>query len=651
MKSWYTINARAGGVATVTLYDEIGAFGITARDFAEELSTLGRVSQIDLHIHSPGGDVFEGLAIYNLLKNHPARIVVTVDGVAASMASVIAMAGDRVRMPENAMMMIHRPRGIAGGESADIRRYADLMDKLEETLIPAYTAKTGKTSEEIAAMLEAETWMDGKECLAHGFADELLAPVKAMAKLDSQRIEGMNMPQEIKNMILAPQASAGTLQGSVPQGSEEQSRINEIRSVFGMFGNRHQDVMQACLSDVGCSVDVARNKLLEALGRDATPTNTLGGSQNTQNPMLSHIYAGNGNITGDAMRQGLNARLGYEKAEKGNPYAMMSLFDMAKASLTERNISISGFGNRSQIVNLAITHSSSDFSHILAGGAEMSLLHGWQNSGETFQQWTKKGTLSNFREAKRVGLNGFSRLANVPEGGEYKYITTSDRGAPIALATYGNIFSITRQAIINDDLTQLSTIPVAMGRSAARTVGNLVYLELVSNGKFTDGKPLFDQAHNNLIASAMDMSGLSAARKAMRLQTDANGDPLNITPAFIIVPAELEDAANRALLSSSSLFQIDGSGAMNQNPGIINVVKDMGQIIVEPRLDKANNKEWYVAAAQGMDTIEVAYLDGVDTPYLEQQEGFEVDGMAWKVRIDAGVAALDWRGLVKSSGV
>lgn len=144
MKSWYTINARAGGVATVTLYDEIGAFGITARDFAEELSTLGRVSQIDLHIHSPGGDVFEGLAIYNLLKNHQARIVVTVDGVAASMASVIAMAGDRVRMPENAMMMIHRPRGIAGGESSDIRRYADLMDKLEETLIPAYTAKTGK---------------------------------------------------------------------------------------------------------------------------------------------------------------------------------------------------------------------------------------------------------------------------------------------------------------------------------------------------------------------------------------------------------------------------------------------------------------------------------------------------------------------------
>lgn len=104
------------------------------------------------------------------------------------------------------------------------------------------------------------------------------------------------------------------------------------------------------------------------------------------------------------------------------------------------------------------------------------------------------------------------------------------------------------------------------------------------------------------------------------------------------------------MLSSSSLFPVDQSGTLNQNPGIINVVKDMAQVVVEPRLDKANNKEWYVTAAQGTDTIEVAYLDGMDVPYLEQQEGFTVDGIAWKVRIDAGVAALDYRGMVKSSG-
>lgn len=174
---------------------------------------------------------------------------------------------------------------------------------------------------------------------------------------------------------------------------------------------------------------------------------------------------------------------------------MMSLFEMAQASLVDRGISVSGFGNRSQIVKLAFTHSTSDFSHILAGGAEKSVLTGWQNSGETFQQWTKTGSLSSFHEAKRVGLNGISELAKVLEDAEYKYVTTSDSGVPIALATYGNTFSITRQAIINDDLSQLTTIPQAMGRAAARTVGNLVYLQLTSNSKFTDGKALFHAPH------------------------------------------------------------------------------------------------------------------------------------------------------------
>lgn len=115
---------------------------------------------------------------------------------------------------------------------------------------------------------------------------------------------------------------------------------------------------------------------------------------------------------------------------------------MARASLVDRGITVSGFINRSQVVNAAFTHSSSDFSHILAGGAEKSVLKGWQDSGETFQKWTRTGSLSNFHEAKRVGLNGFSKLDKVPEGAEYKYITTSDKGVPIALATYGNIFPL-----------------------------------------------------------------------------------------------------------------------------------------------------------------------------------------------------------------
>ncbi|EEX8973795.1 Clp protease ClpP, partial [Escherichia coli] len=573
-------------------------------------------------IHSPGGDIFEGLAIYNALKNHPAKKIVHIEGMAASMASFIAMCGDHIVMPENAMMMIHAPRGVTAGVSGDVRRFADLMDKLGDTMAETYAGRTGRSKQEITSMMEAETWMDGNECKANGFADEVIPAITAMARIESKRIgDFSNMPEKIKSMI------------SQKTGSGEQERLNGIRELFGTFNGRYNDLAISCLADSECSVENARERLLLAMGKESTPTNK------TTPANLYYAYTDNGNITGDAMRQGLNARLGHERAERGNPYAMMSLFDMAQASLTHRGISTGSYSTRSQIVNAAFTHSSSDFTDILAGGAEKSVLAGWEHSGETFRQWTKKGSLSNFREARRVGMNGFSTLNKVPEGAEYKYITTSDRGEPIALATYGNIFSITRQAIINDDLDQLSTVPMAMGRAASRTVGNLVNLVLTGNVKLSDGIALFDKKHSNLIEAGLTTPGLSAARHLMRTQKDKNGEVLNIAPKFLLVPAALEDRALQ-MINSTAPFGAD------KNSGIFNPYHKLLDIIVDPRLDDISEKQWYMLSAQGTDTIEVAYLDGNDEPYLEQQEGFIVDGVAWKVRIDAGVAALDYRGMV-----
>lgn len=542
------------------------------------------------------------------------------------MASFIAMCGDHIVMPENAMMMIHAPRGVTAGVSGDVRRFADLMDKLGDTMAETYAGRTGRSKQEITAMMEAETWMDGNECKANGFADEVIPAITAMARIESKRIgDFSNMPEKIKSMI------------SQKTGSGEQERLNGIRELFGTFNGRYNDLAISCLADSECSVENARERLLLAMGKESTPTNK------TTPANLYYAYTDNGNITGDAMRQGLNARLGHERAERGNPYAMMSLFDMAQASLTHRGISTGSYGTRSQIVNAAFTHSSSDFTDILAGGAEKSVLAGWEHSGETFRQWTKKGSLSNFREARRVGMNGFSTLNKVPEGAEYKYITTSDRGEPIALATYGNIFSITRQAIINDDLDQLSTVPMAMGRAASRTVGNLVNLVLTGNVKLSDGIALFDKKHSNLIEAGLTTPGLSAARHLMRTQKDKNGEVLNIAPKFLLVPAALEDRALQ-MINSTAPFGAD------KNSGIFNPYHKLLDIIVDPRLDDISEKQWYMLSAQGTDTIEVAYLDGSDEPYLEQQEGFIVDGVAWKVRIDAGVAALDYRGMVKSGG-
>lgn len=647
--SWFRMLASNNGEADIFIYEEIGYWGVTAKQFVNDLKALGEVSHINLHINSPGGDVFDGIAIFNALKNHGAAITVHIDGLAASMASVIAMVGNPVIMPENTMMMIHKPWGFAGGDANDMRDYADLLDKVESVLIPAYAQKTGKTTEEIAAMLEDETWMDGNECVALGFADQVTPSLQAMACIQSKRIEEFEkMPNSIRNMITPPRnstqreqvttqtAPAPTVAGEdairAQVKAEQKARVNAISDLFAMFGNKHMELQNKCIADQDCSVEQAKDLLLAELGKTATPSNKI-----TQ----PHIHAGNGNFVADGIRQALMARAGYEKQESDNVYNGMTLREYARMALTEKGVGVSSY-NPMQMVGLALTHSTSDFGNILLDVANKALLQGWDEAEETFQRWTKKGQLSDFKTAHRVGMGGFPALRQVREGAEYKYVTTGDKGETIALATYGEIFSITRQAIINDDLNQLTDVPMKMGRAAKGTIGDLVYAVLTKNPKLSDGKALFHADHKNLSSGAISVASLDESRKLMRLQKEGDRS-LNIRPAFMLVPVALETLASQTIKSAS----VKGADI---NAGIVNPIQNFAEVIAEARLDDADAKAWYLTAAQGTDTIEVAYLNGVDTPYIDQQEGFTTDGIATKVRIDAGVAPLDYRGMTKSSG-
>ncbi|MEH4240421.1 ClpP-like prohead protease/major capsid protein fusion protein [Klebsiella michiganensis] len=650
------MQARADNEAEIYIYDEIGYWGVTARQFVNDLKALGDITHINLHINSPGGDVFDGIAIFNALKHHGAAITVHIDGLAASMASVIAMVGNPVIMPENTMMMIHKPWGFAGGDANDMRDYAELLDKVESVLIPAYAAKTGKSSDEIAAMLEDETWMDGSECVELGFADQVTPSLQAMACIQSKRIEDFEkMPNNIRNMITPPRnsnqrdpqqpvnqpqaqhvatqpngADENTIRAQVI--AEQKERVNGINNLFAMFGGKHSELQAQCVADMDCTVDQAKDKLLALLGKDASPS-----AKTTP----AHIHAGNGNFVADGIRQALMARAGFEDQERDNVYNGMTLREYARMALTERGIGVSSY-NPMQMVGLALTHSTSDFGNILLDVANKSLLQGWDEAEETFDLWTKKGQLSDFKTAHRVGMGGFNSLRKVREGAEYKYVTTGDKGETIALATYGEIFSITRQAIINDDLNALTDVPMKMGMAAKGTIGDLVYAVLIDNPKLSDNKPLFHADHKNLSSGAISVSSIDDARKLMRLQKEGERS-LNIRPAYMLVPVGLETLANQTIKSAS----VKGADI---NSGINNPIQNFAEVISEPRLDENSPNAWYLAAAKGRDTIEVAYLNGVDTPYIDQQEGFTTDGIATKVRIDAGVAPLDYRGLVKSSG-
>ena len=188
MKSWYTIRARASGAqgsrTEVVIYDEIGAYGVTAKGFLAELGALPDGVPIDLRLNSPGGSVFDAVAIYNALQRHEGEITVWIDGIAASAASYVAMAGDEIVMPENAFLMIHNPSGLVMGTAAEMREMAETMDKIAGSIIRGYAARSGRSEEEIAALMAAETWFDAEAAIEAGLATRMVEPVRIAANFD-----------------------------------------------------------------------------------------------------------------------------------------------------------------------------------------------------------------------------------------------------------------------------------------------------------------------------------------------------------------------------------------------------------------------------------------------------------------------------------
>ena len=183
---WYAIstpaNSEADDGVEVSIYDEIGFGGVAAKDFVADLRKL-KGQHIHLRINSVGGSVIEGAAIYNALRRHQGGLTVHVDGLAASMASVIAMAGEEVVMADNAMLMVHNPWSMALGDADDLRKEADVLDKLKATLVNAYVRKTGRERGEIEAMMDEETWLDSTEAVAMGFADSIEDGIEAAASI------------------------------------------------------------------------------------------------------------------------------------------------------------------------------------------------------------------------------------------------------------------------------------------------------------------------------------------------------------------------------------------------------------------------------------------------------------------------------------
>jgi ATP-dependent Clp protease protease subunit len=304
MKSWYTIRARASGTE-VLIYDEIGAYGVSAKGFLAELGALPDYAAIDLRLNSPGGSVFDAVAIYNALKRHQGDITVWIDGIAASAASYIAMAGDIIVMPENAFLMIHDPSGLVMGTAEDMRSTAEALDKVKGSLIQGYASKSGKPDDEIAALMAAETWLDAKDALDLGFIDRIAEPVKLAASFDVARFR--NAPPEVveaaseaeEPAATEPQTEGGAdsnTQSDLAQVEPEEPRsgddnpmtsdavairaeaIAHARAVIDLCRLAGQPQMAGRFLEEDASLDEVRNRLLAAKA-EATPDITAAHAQ------------------------------------------------------------------------------------------------------------------------------------------------------------------------------------------------------------------------------------------------------------------------------------------------------------------------------------------------------------------------------------
>ncbi|HCT26879.1 MAG TPA: peptidase, partial [Stenotrophomonas sp.] len=300
---------------------------------------------------------------------------------------------------------------------------------------------------------------------------------------------------------------------------------------------------------------------------------------------------------------------------------------------------------RLEVVGMAFTHSSSDFPQLLGDASRRALLQGYQEVEETFDQYTRAVNVSDFKPTNLVGLGAFSDLDIVPEGGEYKQGTFSEQSQAMKIVTYGKLFTITRQAIINDDLGVFGDVPRKMGQAARRTLAKAVFDLINSNPVLADGKRLFHADHNNLLPAALiSTASVSAMQAAMRLQKDSDGNLIQVPMRGLLTPVALSGLAKTVRTAQYAV----GAGVGSNDP---NIVRETFEVWDDGRLDAKDAKAWCgISNPAYVDGIVVGYLDGNQTPYLEQHQGFTVDGVAWKVRLDAAPAIADYRGIYKNPG-
>lgn len=415
----------------------------------------------------------------------------------------------------------------------------------------------------------------------------------------------------------------------------DRARVSEIRALEKSFNMDLADHIEK-----GTAVEEVRKLVLEEMAKAQEETR-VSSAIVTKDETDKFRAAAEDAIL---MRGGVDV----EKPASGAEDMMgLTLKELMYETLRRRGESVRG---RIDDVFSRAMNSTSDFPYVLGNVANKSVLNGWDEEPTTWQMWVDTGSVTSFHIHTAARTGEMDDLDQVREGDEYNYGAQGEQFEQYQVVTYGKLFAITRQAIINDDLDQLVKTPAKMGAAAKRKIDDVVYASLTGNPLMGDGKALFHSGHGNYIASGGSGNGapgtdtIAAAVLAMKKQKDISGKArLNIQPKFLLAPVCMEAALEQ-------FFGTTLIGGESNQPNLANIYAGNKFIrVYESRLDDALTTGWYMAAAKGK-TITAYFLNGQKTPYLETKQGWNVDGVEYKVRIDVGAKAMDWRGLYFNYG-
>lgn len=676
-KTWFTLkNEGESAPVKVWIHGDIGSYDIEAIDLIKALQSVGS-QDVEFRIQSYGGSVYEGLAMFNAIKAHKGKTVGVVDGLVASISSYFLMACDTIQMPANATLMIHNPAIGAWGGEDEIQSALTQLQNAKNTIADAYVDRSGQSLDDVLAAMETETWFTAQAALDFGLIDEVIDAVDLSnclkeVKADELKsfkhppsdllnqlepVESEPVPEQESQPDDIPLAASAASSNPVPTASvqdEQTSQVSnmpkpndnvELQNAVKKENARQAAIRALCaqhkvkdellnemLDDMNCSEEVAASKILTALGEYSAA-----GTRNTPDNLTNTaVHAGNGNLIKDSLQNALNARCGVAEIEKGNPYKLKSLIDMAEIAVGKDAKLCS---TKSELVARAFN--TGDFAEIITEGVRTVMRDEAKVRAPLWRELANTENLPNFKETDLVMVDDAPDLMAVSEDGEYKQAIIKGSGEKIQLATFGREVAITRQAIINDEISLLSKLPRKFMQSGYRLSDKLMFNAILA-GKMGDGKSVFQAGNANKwgnLTTGITVGDyeklIMALHKSFATATTSEGDALDLRGEFLLASPDHASMLEAVLNTASKPDEY--------NPAY----KKFQQVIETARMNSVNGA--IGLTSKDFDSVIMGFLDGQMDPWLETGDGFTSDGAKFRITYDITSKVIDRRGIAQAT--